>query len=357
MKQIFNSPLVPRILYWIILFVIGLFGLEAIIYPQLIENLISLQVEIIALLSLVVLSLTISAYQYSPHKRFIIIISLATFLISIISIVFYYFEKMMYPNIIFSTLHLHPSVIKEIALYLWAVWSVLSLPMIWKRQANYLFLAPPIGFLFLVFIRFTYVYSFIEIGVENGLVEWLTFIFCVITSFMAARYSIRYWKAKQYSIFCILAAIAVGSLILAGEEIAWGEFVLQFTTHDFFLTHNVQQETTLHNLGPVQQVMWYGYILIGFLGGILPFYKTQLQKIWSLFSLLPVRRLTTYFLPLLIYGLNRSILGPIYYKTWEESVELVFSAGILLYVLNFASTKKPKKHQQNSLKSIKFISK
>lgn len=342
MKHGFNISLVPKVLIGIILFVVGLFSLEALIYPHLIENLISIQVEIIALLSLFGLGVTVAAYQFTPSNRFMINLALATCLATIVSIVFYYLENAMYANIIFSRLHLHPSVVREMALYLWATLGVLSLPFILKQKTTYIYLLPLAGLFFLFFLRITFVTSFIEIGVENGLVEWLTFIFFVIATFMAARLSFRYWKAKQYFYAFVLATIAASTLFLAGEEIAWGEFALQFKTSDFFLTHNVQQETTLHNLVPVQQVMWYGYIFIGIVDGILLFFKNRLQQMAPIFSLLPEKQLTTYFLPMLIYGLNRLLTGPIYYKTWEESVELIFSIGVLLYVHHFANLQRVK---------------
>ena len=84
---------------------------------------------------------------------------------------------------------------------------------------------------------------------EDGLVEWLTFVvlivmcaFSFIMSFAFIR-SGREGGAKRVWLF-------LGFLFLFGamEEISWGQRILGIQSPEWFLMHNRQGETNIHNL-------------------------------------------------------------------------------------------------------------
>ena len=84
---------------------------------------------------------------------------------------------------------------------------------------------------------------------EDGLVEWLTFValimmsaFSFLMSFEFSRSGVE-GRAKKVWLF-------LGFLFLFGamEEISWGQRILGVESPEWFLKHNRQFETNVHNL-------------------------------------------------------------------------------------------------------------
>lgn len=79
---------------------------------------------------------------------------------------------------------------------------------------------------------------------EDRFIEWLsalTFLAAGVLRLRAIRSQPR-WFDLLVGIFC---------LFVAGEEISWGQRLLGYTPSAWFLEHNFQQETTLHNFSGV----------------------------------------------------------------------------------------------------------
>jgi hypothetical protein len=81
---------------------------------------------------------------------------------------------------------------------------------------------------------------------EDHLVEWLTFLFlllsglssAVLANYIKQRYNYFNWFFIVFSGFCILAGF---------EEISWGQRVFGVESTEFFLTHSDQKEINFHN--------------------------------------------------------------------------------------------------------------
>ncbi len=83
---------------------------------------------------------------------------------------------------------------------------------------------------------------------ENGFFESMSVVVLLSITIYGCIALYRY--NKQFSV-AALAAIALMSLltfIAAMEEMSWGQHLLHFQSSDFFLQHNQQHETNLHNL-------------------------------------------------------------------------------------------------------------
>jgi len=84
---------------------------------------------------------------------------------------------------------------------------------------------------------------------EDGLVEWLTFVVLIIMSAFSFAMSFEFsrsgaeGRAKKVWLF-------LGFLFLFGaiEEISWGQRILGVESPEWFLKHNRQFETNVHNL-------------------------------------------------------------------------------------------------------------
>lgn len=85
-------------------------------------------------------------------------------------------------------------------------------------------------------------------AIEDGPVEWGTSVFLFLSAIVLFRNSGALWS-KRGTVAALLTAL-YGLLFFfgAGEEISWGQRVFGWESGEFFLEHNAQDETTLHNL-------------------------------------------------------------------------------------------------------------
>ena len=112
-------------------------------------------------------------------------------------------------------------------------------------------------FLYLLCLAFPSLSS--KLTVEDGPIEWLGALFLLGASILfiqRARFS--YWYLLL-ALFCFLAF---------GEEISWGQRILDFQTPAFFSQWNVQKEINFHNLAWLsgygkdgQKLPWWGNLL------------------------------------------------------------------------------------------------
>ncbi|UMB54889.1 hypothetical protein MKD41_05300 [Lutibacter sp. A64] len=83
---------------------------------------------------------------------------------------------------------------------------------------------------------------------EDGIVESITAILLLCSSILLIS---RFFKLQKYKkpLWKIgILAIACVFIFGAGEEISWGQRILNIESSEFFLENNAQAETNLHNL-------------------------------------------------------------------------------------------------------------
>jgi hypothetical protein len=99
---------------------------------------------------------------------------------------------------------------------------------------------------------------------EDHFVEWLSVALFAIGGAVRMRRAV---KARR--VFDGL--VALFSFFVAGEEFSWGQRLIGYTPPDWFLSHNVQQEATLHNFaGVFGRPKWsLIFVLVGY-GIVLP---------------------------------------------------------------------------------------
>jgi hypothetical protein len=101
---------------------------------------------------------------------------------------------------------------------------------------------------------------------EDGPVEWIGFASLVIASVLAL---VAAWGLRLASRPAVAAAV-LGAVLLfaAGEEISWGQRILEVDTPEVLVDGNQQDELNLHNLAGLQHKAVVGQIAVA-AGGVL----------------------------------------------------------------------------------------
>lgn len=83
---------------------------------------------------------------------------------------------------------------------------------------------------------------------EDGPVEWATAVALLAAAAVAAFTALRPAGGRRGLHAVTWVGLTLLCLFAAGEEISWGQRIFSFATPEFFLQHNAQRETNLHNL-------------------------------------------------------------------------------------------------------------
>ena len=105
---------------------------------------------------------------------------------------------------------------------------------------------------------------------EDHIIEWSQFVAIL---FAAGAFAVAGWRAyrgERRRLAIMFALVAVGSFVVAGEEISWGQRILGFGTPDALDTINHQGETNVHNISGVQRLFNLGELLAGLYGVLAP---------------------------------------------------------------------------------------
>jgi hypothetical protein len=83
---------------------------------------------------------------------------------------------------------------------------------------------------------------------EDGIVENLTALFLFLCSVVCLFRVFEYRKMKKTWWIFTYVALTILFFFAAGEEISWGQRIFGIQSSEFFLEHNKQAETNLHNM-------------------------------------------------------------------------------------------------------------
>ena len=83
---------------------------------------------------------------------------------------------------------------------------------------------------------------------EDGFIENLTALFLFLCSVVCLFRVFEYRKMKKSLWVFTYAALTILFFFAAGEEISWGQRIFGIESSEFFLEHNKQAETNLHNM-------------------------------------------------------------------------------------------------------------
>ncbi len=179
---------------------------------------------------------------------------------------------------------------------------------------------------------------------ENHPIEMLTFIIFLIGGFFGMNFIKKHNKVFSLRVLLFYGIFSFLLLLVAMEEISWGQSFFHFDTPKKWAAINVQGETTLHNLNGIQGENGYlrfGFGLGGFFGVLLNYFN-RLNKINAPFCLISWFLIFMCWTKLDILSDYMNFSSGVLYASYEmtELIELLIAISALLYLwLNFRMLK------------------
>jgi hypothetical protein len=266
-------------------------------------------------------------------------------------------------NTIFAYTGLQVTHLLLLTLFLILV-ALISQPTIWWRShwQKVLTTAPFAAFLYMLLVRSLEFNMFFEIVKEDRPIEYLQFFILAFGGMqlliVGAKLAWTHWNILPLNFhsfvtsnFMKLGIVAAGLalLLIAGDEISWGQRLFHFETPDSLAEINRQEEVTFHNTYAVEWLVIYAYTFISLFGllawpvgkGIINIFKAIrqfacYQWLRPFLSLLPQPHAFGFFLfPSYFFVQQLRNFGGIY-QPWSEVAELSLYAGLVVWLIGIS---------------------
>lgn len=119
------------------------------------------------------------------------------------------------------------------------------------------------AFIALRLARPTFYHAIIQ---EDAVLEWLQVALYVGAALLGLSTCRVHRAGRRRMLALWFALLAAGFLLVALEEVNWGQRLFHLASPAYFQRHNFQQELNVHNLLPLQYGLHQAYILIGAYG-------------------------------------------------------------------------------------------
>jgi len=260
-------------------------------------------------------------------------------------------NKVFYPNYFFENVEIDLRSLLPLAVAILVFGLVHSTKQFWKQYGELVWFNSTFWLIML-----SGVFYFNNLGnlsvwnnfvKEDGIVEYATAAAFGIAGLVAlgiARKSGQFAVTNRGKfIFAWLARLAGVALILVAlEEISWGQRIFDITTPEQLAAINTQSELTLHNNELIWPMVYWGYLAIALHGAfawigawilneMLP--KSKLASNW-VHLLVPKAFLFLNFFLMVIYVWLRKVNGVWQYSKMEELTELFLVVGILAHLMS-----------------------
>jgi len=181
---------------------------------------------------------------------------------------------------------------------------------------------------------------------EDGPFEFATFFVYLFTFIVSLLIGNSFRKSKRKSLAISFFILACVFILIALEEISWGQRILGFETTGIF-SKSTQGEVSIHDLRPFADFEDIAFIVVGLSGGLLWVIFSKLNNIkFNTFKrfFVPSWYLMSYFIPVSIFYiiLNlappdlsslEGIRGSFFFPKEQEPFEFFLSLGFLGFSL------------------------
>ena len=101
---------------------------------------------------------------------------------------------------------------------------------------------------------------------EDGVLEWAQVLFMAAACVVAVKVALHLRREGSLLLAALWLAFAGGCFFIAGEEIAWGQRILDLDAPEALNRINHQQDITAHNIRPVQDTINLIFFCAGLYG-------------------------------------------------------------------------------------------
>lgn len=235
-------------------------------------------------------------------------------------------------NYVYSLTRLNVVQLLWLGQFLLLVWLINKTNVWWKKNISNVIRLLPFWIL-----AFSYLVSLLPFDVfvgyasEDGLMEVVQVLILFSTVGLSLHEALLLHKNKDIKKAGIFMFIGLATLVFAMEEISWGQRIVGWQTPAALSEINVQNETTLHNIGILNQLQLVAYIAITFFGTLLSGNPITTKKALPWFFWNPPKAaFWLYSIPFVFYTSFVMFSTP--YHLWAEVIEVLFYFGILCWV-------------------------
>lgn len=259
-------------------------------------------------------------------------------------------SKVFYPNYFFENVEIDLRSLLPFAVAIFSFGIAHSTRLFWQRYVGFAWFTLTFWIIMLAGI-----FYFNNLGdprvwndlvTEDGPVEYgtsIAFAAAGILTLMLPRYTAQFAKTQRArTIFTWLCRlVGVGLIMIALEEISWGQRIFNFETPENLAEVNTQKELTIHNNIIVWPIVYWSYFSVGLFGcvafifawilkDLLP--KTKVVANWLLL-MAPKPYLFLNFFLIVLYVWLRKVNGFWQYNKLEEFAELILAVGIVTHLV------------------------
>ncbi|NUS35717.1 MAG: hypothetical protein HOQ04_04525 [Pseudarthrobacter sp.] len=173
---------------------------------------------------------------------------------------------------------------------------------------------------------------------EDHPIEWLQFACLVAAAVFLAFVTVRLYGRGQKGMAALYAVVSVGVVFLAGEEISWGQRIFGWHTPEAMEAMNRQDETNVHNIRGVQELVPLAMLVASLYGACAPLAAARFGKRWKALAskplLIPPLCLVPAFLLPAAYRLFRLLIWPeptFVISEYGEVLELSLYFGLAMF--------------------------
>lgn len=172
---------------------------------------------------------------------------------------------------------------------------------------------------------------------EDGPIEWLQVVAFLGTAAFAVLTAVRLLRRGERLPALLFFGLAVACVFIAGEEIAWGERLLDLEVPEAIEDINDQEELTIHNIGVLLYVFNLGMLAVALYGVTSPYlaerFAHRLPRWWRFYLVPPMALMTAFAVPVAFRLVRFSVVRHSGFTVtkWGEWSELCLAAGMLVF--------------------------
>ena len=172
---------------------------------------------------------------------------------------------------------------------------------------------------------------------EDGPIEWLQVLaFLAVIPFAAAT-GLRLLRGGNRLAGLLFLGLAGACVVIAGEEVAWGQRILGLETPEAIEEINDQDELTIHNIGLLLYVFNIGMLVVALYGALVPWaadrFDHRLPDWWRRFFVPPRALLTAFGLAAVFRIVRLTIVrhSGFTITKWGEWTELCLAVALATF--------------------------